>query len=87
MRILVDRCIVEAFMMKGRHSFTSMGPQDVAERSKGAVPGTPGTSVLLMAHTAITVKSVEAHAVGCGWTDPPDMGDGPFTVEGRAVQY
>ena len=87
MRILIDRCIVEAFVLGGRHSFTSMGPQDVVERRKGAVPGTPGTAILLIGHTAITVKSAEVHAIGCGWTDPPYMGDGPFQVEGRTVVY
>ena len=94
-RVLVDRCIVEAFLMGGRHSFTSMGPQDVAERSKGAVPGVPGTAIMLMGHTDVTVNSVEVWEIGCGWTDPPYMGFGPtasameqsLQVEGRTVKY
>lgn len=81
--------IVEAFLLGGRHSFTSMGPQDVAERAKGAVPGVPGTAIMLMSlgHTAITVKSAEIYSMGCGWTDPPYMGEGPFQIEGRTVPY
>ena len=46
-------------------ALTSMAPQDAVERGKGAVPGVPGTAILLMAlgGRAITVKS----AVGEGW--------------------
>jgi hypothetical protein len=50
MRILTDRCMVEAFVMGGRHAMTSMGPQDVAERSKGATPGVAGGSILESVH-------------------------------------
>ena len=42
---------------------------------------------LLMGHTTITVNSAEVHSIGYGWTDPPYMGDGPFQVEGRTVEY
>ena len=38
-----------------------------------------------MAGAPITVKSAVVHAVGCGWTDPPYMGNGPFTIPGRTV--
>ena len=87
MRILVDRCIVEAFVMGGRHAFTSMGPQDAHEAGKNPVPSVPGTAMLLMAETAITVKSAQVYSMGCGWTDPPYIGEGPFTVDGRTVEY
>ena len=53
---------------------------------KGAVPGTPGTAILLIGHTAITVKSVRctrSDAVG----RTHRTGDGPFQVEGRTVEY
>jgi hypothetical protein len=36
--------------MGGRHAMTSMGPQDVAERSKGATPGVAGGSILESVH-------------------------------------
>jgi hypothetical protein len=39
-----------AFVMGGRHAMTSMGPQDVAERSKGATPGVAGGSILESVH-------------------------------------
>lgn len=64
MRVLVDRCIVEAFMMGGRADFTSMGPTE--SRAKGGSATTPGTKMLLMGHSAITVKSAVVHAMGAG---------------------
>ena len=43
--------------------------------------------MLLMAETAITVKSAQVYSMGCGWSDPPYMGEGPFMVAGRTVEY
>ena len=83
MRVLVDRCLVEAFMLGGRAVMTSMGPTEC--RTKGCKTTAPGTAMLLVAHTDVVVRSLEVHTVGCGWTDPPYKGDGPFSVEGRVV--
>jgi sucrose-6-phosphate hydrolase SacC (GH32 family) len=72
MRILVDRCIVEAFLMGGRVAFTSHGPRrsDPAE--------IPGTEIRLFSTTGVTVTSAVVHSMSCGWTDPPTIGNGPF---------
>ena len=62
---------------------TSMGPSECTGKNCKTVA--PGTGVMLMGVTDITVRSTAVHAVGCGWTTPPYMGNGPFTVEGRRV--
>ena len=66
------RCIVEAFVMGGRADFTSPSPPTVNNSA-------PGTAVKLFSGTGIRVSSATVHSMGCGWTDPPYIGDGPFT--------
>ena len=63
-RLLVDRSIVEAFVMGGRVVFTKMFyPAD------GTVPDTH--VALQAAGAAVTVGSVQVFSMGCGWSDPP----------------
>jgi hypothetical protein len=52
--------------------------------------GVPGTAIMLMARTAISVKNASVHALGCGWTDPPYLGfpnETMMTIPGRTIQY
>jgi hypothetical protein len=62
MRLLVDRSIVEAFIMGGRTVFTkTFGP-----------PQIPDTNVVVEAAGAdATANSVEVWSMGCGWTAVP----------------
>ena len=72
LRILVDRCIVEAFLMGGRAAFTSSGPATAA----GAPPG---TAVKVFSATGVRLAAATVYSMGCGWTNPPTIGVGPFT--------
>ena len=58
--------------MGGRASFTSSGPSTLNGTA-------PGTAVKLFSETGVDVSRAEVHTMGCGWTDPPYIGDGPFT--------
>ena len=77
LRILVDRSVVEVFVMGGRAVFT-----------KSFLPSVlyvPDTHVVLQAWgdvAALTLPSVEVYSMGCGWTDPPYQPHGPHPTRG-----
>ena len=74
-RVLVDRSIVEAFLMGGRGVFS--------QGTNGAFPGSSNqtwdadlhhgypTAVQIFASGAETMANVAVHSMGCGWVDEP----------------
>jgi sucrose-6-phosphate hydrolase SacC (GH32 family) len=63
MRILVDRSIVEVFVMGGRAVFS--------KTYNPAVLYVPDTNIALQAWGTAVTASVDVHSMGCGWTNPP----------------
>ena len=62
-RLLVDRSIVEAFVMGGRVVFSKVYAP--------ALLMVPDTHVALQAWGAPLTADVEVHSMGCGWTADP----------------
>ena len=62
-RLLVDRSIVEAFVMGGRAVFSKVYAP--------ALLMVPDTHVSLQAWGGPLTADVEVHSMGCGWTAEP----------------
>ena len=62
-RLLVDRSIVEAFVMGGRVVFSKV--------YSPALLMVPDTHVAIQAWGAPVFADVEVHSMGCGWTAVP----------------
>lgn len=63
LRVLVDRSVVEVFVMGGRVVFSkTYRPQ---------VLYVPDTNVVVQAWGATLTSAVDVFAMGCGWTNPP----------------
>ena len=69
LRLLVDRSVVEVFVMGGRAVFSKTFAPSVLY--------VPDTHVALQAWGDVDAltASVDVYSMGCGWTDPPYQPD------------